>query len=155
MFDFQGNYKSCLKMVQNSVMPAYWQAFLWSGRGKSKILVRQEDSPDGIRTKVLQITVLNLQHSQSISFLFSLCLITLFNTMPLKFIVKFPDHQIPNHHKLYYNCAVKHLHWVRIKQEYFCYFVYYAESRSSEKWRLWNQADKPVFQCNVNMTQCT
>ena len=45
---------------------------------KSKILVRQEDSPDEIRTKVLWITLLDLRHSQFITVLFSLCFITLF-----------------------------------------------------------------------------
>jgi len=87
-------------MVYNSVMAAYWKALSWNVRGKSKILVRQEDSTDEIRTNVLYITVLDLQHSQFITVLFSLFHNSLY-TMLLTVTIKFSDHRIPNHRTSY------------------------------------------------------
>jgi hypothetical protein len=42
---------------------------------------------------------------------------------------------------------------LRIKQAYCAHFDMH-ESRSTENQCLMNQADKPGFQCNVNMTKC-
>jgi hypothetical protein len=137
-------------MVYNSVMAAYWKALSWNIRGKSKIFFRQEDSPDEIRTKVLYITVLNLQHSQFITVLFSLFRNSLY-TMLLTVTIKFFDHQFPNHRTSSVTFALgknqagifRSLCLTRMK------------AGLPKIGILGTRLTSSFFQCNVNMTQCT